>query len=256
MVGQPWLVNLGCLKGKNYLRFGQTKKPNYGLVISYTTSNSNGIPLNLSNDSGITYYYQVLHYAHSKVFERSLILMKYKNPSYLLQYCIKDDKIMFHCSGLNRNEHDTATVYDHFLFEFSTGNHIFLHVYRLSDIRSILDPKTIIAKAGHSFDQYFHLAEAKIKSNCFADDVCCEIQLFICKTNVQWEDFLTTPILQMRNELFKNGSLLALFYVSDHGADFAFESNVIYAEKVFVFFRELKKLGWQINKVEKLELPH
>lgn len=181
--------------------------------------------------------------------------MKYHNSS-LLYYCIKHDKVEFYCAGLNKNEKEVASIFDNFLLDISEANNVFLHTYRLSDINDIVDSRTVIARADVLFDSYnsyFNLSEARVKSACFANDTCCEVQFLFFNKKVKWEDFLASSIFEMRKKLFKSGLLSAIFYVNDHGADFVFECNKTYKEKVFNFFDELSKMDWQIKKVEKLE---
>lgn len=182
--------------------------------------------------------------------------MKYNSFPPLLKYCVKQDKIKFHCTGLSKNEIKTAGIFDNFLLDISKVNNVFLHTYRLSDISDIVDPKTVISQANVLLDlynSYFYLSEARVKSDSFANDTCCEVQFFFFNKDVKWEDFLVSSIFEAQNKLFKSGLLSAVFYVNDHGADFVFEFNKTYLEKVFSFFDELNKLDWQIKKVKKLE---
>lgn len=185
--------------------------------------------------------------------------MKKNNSFSLLQYCVKHDRIVFSCLGLDKNEKEAAKIFDSFLIDISRGNNVFLHAYRLSDISDIVDPQTVISQTDvllDPYNSYFYLTEAKAKSVYFANDTCCEAQFFFCKKNVKWEEFLATSVFKMRKKLLKSSLLSAVFYVYDHGANFAFESNKIYEEKIFDFFDSLTKLGWQIKKVRKLEYPN
>lgn len=160
------------------------------------------------------------------------------------------------CPGLNKDEKEVADIFDNFLFDLSKGSNVFLHTYRLSNIGDIVDTKTVRSRADVLLDphnSYFHLTEIKIKSGCFADGICCEAEFFFCKKDVKWEDFLATSAFEKRKKLLKSGLLSAVFYVCDHGADFVFECNKSYTEKVFDCFNRLDKLGWRIKRVEKLE---
>lgn len=182
--------------------------------------------------------------------------MKNNTSSSLLYYCIKRDNIICCCSGLNKDEKEAANIFDDFLLDISKGSNVFLHTYRLSDISDIVDYKTVISRADillDPYNSYFHLAEAKVKSERFSDDTCCELQFFFCNKDVKWEDFLATSAFKMQKKLFKSGLLSGVFNVGDHGADFAFEFDKTYAEKIFDFFDKLDKWGWQIKKVEKLK---
>lgn len=182
--------------------------------------------------------------------------MKYNSPYSLLHYCFEHDKIKFHCPGLSKNEKEVASIFDKFILDISKSNKVFLHTYRLDDISDIVDPKIVISRANVLLDlynSYFQLSEARVKSDCFANDTCCEVQFFFFNKDVKWEDFLASSIFEMRKRLFKSGLLSAVFYVNDHGADFVFELNKTYSEKVFNLFDELNKLDWEIKKVKKLE---
>ena len=169
---------------------------------------------------------------------------------------MKDNEMIFCCPGLNKDEKEVADIFDDFLLDLSKESNVFLHTYRLCDINGLVDPKTVQSRADIMLDphnSYFHLTEAKVKSGCFADGICCEAEFFFCKKDVKLEDFLATSAFEMRKKLLKSGLLSAVFYVCDHGADFVFECNKSYIEKVFDCFNILEKLGWRIKREEKLE---
>ncbi|MEE0060608.1 MAG: hypothetical protein UE295_07265 [Acutalibacteraceae bacterium] len=173
----------------------------------------------------------------------------------VVQYCVEKDEIKIHCSGLNQNEKRVADIFNEFILDISKSNNVFMHAYRLFDISKIVDSNAVISQANVLLDphhSYFYLSEARVKTEYLSDDTCCEIQFFFFDKAVKWEDFLVSLDTKMKKRLFESGLLSAVFYVEDHGADFVFEFNKIYSEKIFNLFDELKGLGWEIKQVKKL----
>jgi hypothetical protein len=85
----------------------------------------------------------------------------------VLKYNIKADLIFFWCSGIDENK-DATILFNDFLLDTSKDHEVFFHAYRLPDVCEIIDVNSIISKAGillDPFNTFFHLQEAKVKSN-------------------------------------------------------------------------------------------
>ena len=139
-----------------------------------------------------------------------------------VKYNMTDSRIKFFCPGIDETEKEAAAAFNNFLSQVSNGSHVFLHAYRLSDLQGIIDLKTIKQRkedSGAFCHSYFYLSEAKVKS-----------------------------------ELFENDLLSAVFYICDHGADFAFEDSSAYMEQVIGLFHDLRSIGWKVEQ-SKITFP-
>ncbi len=178
--------------------------------------------------------------------------MKYKMP--YLRFAVDSGIVRFCCSGLDKNQIEFAALFDDFLLTLSKEKNTFVHTYRLSDIRDLVDESIIISRTNvlsDSYNSFFYLSELKTKSANFGDDIICEAQFMFFDKKVEWSDFLASYRNMDSIKLIKNGLLSACFYVDDHGADFRFEANVSMMGIVQTLVTQLSELGWQINQCKK-----
>lgn len=183
--------------------------------------------------------------------------MKHKGFASSVKYNMTDNRIKFFCPGIDKTEKEAAAAFNNFLSQVSNGSHVFLHVYRLSDLQGIIDLKTIKQckeDSGAFYHSYFYLSEAKVKSENFSEDACCELQFYFCGRDVEWEDFLEFYARKEKSGLFENDLLSAVFYICDHGADFAFEGSSGYKEQVLRLFHDLRSIGWKVEQ-SKITFP-
>lgn len=170
--------------------------------------------------------------------------MKYNTP--YLRITADSSMVRFSCPGLNKNEIDFAALFDDFLLTLSKEKNIFVHTYRLSDIRDLIDESAIMSRANvllDSHNSFFQISELKTKTVNFGDDVICEAQFMFFDKKVNWIDFLASYQKINSIRLIKSGLLSACFYVNDHGADFSFEADISMLGKVQTRATQLSELG-------------
>lgn len=63
--------------------------------------------------------------------------MKYNMP--FLRLAVDSEIVRFRCLGLDKNEIEFAALFDGFLLALSKEKNIFVHTYRLSNIKELLD---------------------------------------------------------------------------------------------------------------------
>jgi len=178
--------------------------------------------------------------------------MNLKYNKDVLKYDIKAESIIFWCSGIDESK-DATILFNNFLLDLSKGKEIFFHAYRLPDEYEIIDENVIMSKAGillDPFNTFFHLKEAKVKSNCF--DNACEATIYYFDKRINWTDFLATSSSINSVQLIKEGLLFARFSCLDQGADFWFECNKNYKQKVLQLFDCMSSLGWEIERSHNL----
>lgn len=182
--------------------------------------------------------------------------MKIKFWENILEYNIKGDSIFFWSSGIDENK-DATILFNNFLLDTSKDHEVFFHAYRLPDVCDIIDINAIISKAEillDPFNTFFHLKEARVKSNSF--DNACQAKIYYFDKRVNWNDFLVTSSRIKSSELIKAGLLSAQFSSLDQSADFWFECSRKYESKVLQLIEEMSGLGWVIKKSNNLVVPH
>lgn len=146
-------------------------------------------------------------------------------------------------------------MFDAYLLTLSKEKNTFVHTYRLSNIRELVDESAVMSQANvllEPYHSFFHLSEPKTKSANFGDVIICEAQFMCFDKKVKWDDFLASYQNINAIKLIKKGLLSACFYVDDHGADFRFEADISMLGTVQTLVTQLSELGWQINHCKKL----
>ena len=175
-----------------------------------------------------------------------------------MKYMLKDDSVIFWCTGIEEDEDAVASLINGFLLDLSEKHKVFLHAYRLpyEDVFKLINPAAILERAEALLESskasYFHLKSAQVNSKYFA--YATESIVYYFEDTVEWSDFLATRI-DKPTKLIKEGLLSAYFASVDQGADFWFESNRVYEQEVLRLFEHLSNLGYIIRQSSHLSFP-
>lgn len=175
-----------------------------------------------------------------------------KYGSGMVKYNIEKETVLFWCTGIDEDSKETI-LFNDFLLETSKNHNVFIHTYRLPNIYDIIDKELIISKSDillDPFSSFYHIKEARFKSNYFSN--ACETKIYYFDKKVNWADFLSTYPKVNTEKLMQEGLLSACFCSVDQGADFWFECNKSLEKKVLNFFKDLSGFAYDIKQVSRL----
>ena len=177
---------------------------------------------------------------------------KYNYDYSIINYTIKRKTISFRCPSPDEGDEET-TLFNDFLLELSKNHNVFMHTFMLlPNISFIIDEGVVLSEAKSLLDRanvYYHLKEARVKSDCFHN--AAETCIYFFDNKVKWDSFLVSSPRFDTAKLIKKGLLSACFQSVDHGCEFRFEGNKSCEERVLSLFNDLSDFGYTVKQVSR-----
>ena len=176
----------------------------------------------------------------------------------MLKYRMDADYICLWCSCAAENQRATAILND-FLAEIATSDPVFFYGYRLPEAAQakLLGDGTIAKRLEPSAEPFHtYLQLHTVKMDVTYAECATQTSLYYRKAGQARSDFSFPSAETEIKALIQAGILSACFSTLDQGADYWFQSDGTYTQKVRSLLQDLQQAGCKIKSDAKLRFPY